>query len=69
MPSNVVQKIEWLTGQISMRRTWLATHGTSKRPWPETDRDMKQYGLDMMLDIKRDYELSLERSKASNAER
>jgi hypothetical protein len=66
VPNNVSEKIDWLNGQIDSRATWLRTHGTKAKPWPEGDIDSKQRGLEMMQDIRDDYQKSLDRAKAQN---
>lgn len=65
MPSHVEAKIDWLNGQIRSRRTWLSTHGHgTKKPWPDHDIEAKMHGLEMMEDIRDDYQKSLERARA-----
>jgi hypothetical protein len=67
MPSRVEEKIMWLNGQILARHDWLATHGTRAKPWPEHDMDVKRRGLEMMTDIRDDYQLSLDRANQKAA--
>ena len=67
MPSRVDEKITWLNGQILARNDWLATHGTKKQPWSEADLEAKKYGLEMMTDIRDDYQISLERANQKAA--
>lgn len=65
MPSRVEEKISWLERQILSRRDWLSTHGTKKAPWPEHDIASKEYGLEMMIDIREDYQKSLEKARSA----
>ena len=65
MPDRVEEKVSWLNSQIRSRRDWLATHGTRKRPWPESDMEAKRHGLVMMMDIRDDYQESLDRERVS----
>lgn len=60
MPANVEGKIEFLTGQIWSRETWLRDHAGK---FPEHVVDTKRHGLEMLTDIKNDYERSLEAAK------
>lgn len=64
MPANVEAKIDWLNGAIWSRETWLRDHGHSDR-WPSHDVDAKRYGLEIMTDIRDDYQKSLDRAKAA----
>lgn len=65
MPSRVSEKIDWLNGQIIARQEWLRTHGTKQRPWPEADIDSKRAGLEIMTEIRDDYQKSLDRVRAA----
>lgn len=64
MPGNVVAKIEWLNGAIWSRETWLRDHGVGGK-WPEHDLETKRRGLEIMTDIRDDYQKSLDRAKAA----
>lgn len=64
MPANVQAKIDWLTGAIWSRETWLRDHGHADK-WPAHDVEAKRYGLEIMEDIRDDYQKSLDRVKAA----
>ena len=65
MPLRIEEKIVFLDGQIMARENWLDTHG-GKVKWPEYDLDLKRRGLEMLIDIRDDYQKSLDRSKAKD---
>ena len=49
-------KIDFINGQIHMKRTWLSDHGPgTKKPWPESDIEAKQYHLKMLESVLGDY--------------
>lgn len=60
MPSNVTAKIDWLNGAIWSRETWLDDHGSK---WPASDVETKRHGLEIMREIRDDYERSVEAAK------
>lgn len=62
MPQRVTEKIDWLNGAIWSRETWLRDHASTGK-WPEHDIADKRRGLEIMTDIKSDYERSLEAAK------
>lgn len=64
MPQNVVEKIEWLNGAIWSRETWLRDHSNNGK-WPAHDIDDKRRGLEIMNDIRDDYQKSLDRARAA----
>lgn len=64
MPGRVTEKIDWLNGAIWSRETWLSDHGSTGK-WPSHDVEAKRYGLEIMTDIRDDYQKSLDRAKAA----
>lgn len=65
MPADLQAKIDFLSSQIHMKRQWLADHGAgTKRPWPETDIQAKEYHLTMLEAMRSDYEQAQKRGAA-----
>jgi hypothetical protein len=63
MPLNVAGKIEALDRMIWSKETWLSGHG-EKRPAHEVE--IQRANLEMLQDIRRDYQKSLDRAKAES---
>lgn len=51
------EKIDFLAGQIHAKQQWLLSHGEgTKRPWPMSDIEAKQYHLRALESIISDYQ-------------
>jgi hypothetical protein len=65
MPSNVAAKIDALDRMIWSKETWLSDHG-EKRPAHEVE--IQRENLEILEDIRSDYQKSLDRAKAEHGE-
>ena len=60
------EKMEEVQKVIEMTRGWLASHGTgSKTPRPQTEIDIKQRRLDVMKEVRKDYEAAIDRRRGA----
>jgi len=58
--------LAWLDGRISSVSTWLEDHGPgTKRPWPQTDIDIKHTNLEHYQELRIAYAKAVERRKAA----
>lgn len=68
MPKRIVEKVEFLEGEIISVRCWLATFGKgSKKERPQHDIDVKNRKLEFLKEIRNDYALLIERANARGA--
>lgn len=60
-------KLDFMTGQIYSRETWLMDHGRKREKFPEHEIERKKRELSLMHAIRDDYARAVEREKEKAA--
>lgn len=56
-------KLDFITGQIYSRETWLKDHGHKREKFPEHEIERKRRELELMHAIRDDYARAVERKE------